>query len=326
MKLRDLCVRPCWLMSGVDGFFGEGSNRFSPFFKGLGFSFKGSTFVSKTATIEPRQGNMLRGSDNLLPRDLFPDCVVIKFRGGHMLNCVGLSNPGLEWLLKQMHWQCMKEPLFVSFATVGTTKAQRLAEATEAVELFNFYFRLARMQAGLQINFSCPNLTPGEEVADLKEMIEILQILMRTGMAIVAKVNVLFPIGQLADLAQYCHGICVSNTIPWNDLPAEFRRAVFGDAVSPLARKGYGAGGYSGPFMFSKVVEYVNLARANNITTHINAGGGIRRREDVEKLFMAGASSVALGSVATVRPQRVRKLITRANEIGAQIEETGFFV
>jgi len=53
-------------------------------------------------------------------------------------------------------------------------------------------------------------------------------------------------------------------------------------------------------------IRYIGFKKA------INAGGGVFRPRDVNRLIDAGADSVALGTVAMLRPWRVKKIIARA--------------
>ena len=95
--------------SGARNFFGEGwkQTHAVDFFGG----WRGSTFVAKTTTLNPRMepekklGNMRLDPATLQPVDWFPDCVWFNFRSGLTLNAVGLSGPGLEALLDWGLWQ-----------------------------------------------------------------------------------------------------------------------------------------------------------------------------------------------------------------------------
>ena len=82
---------------------------------------------------------------------------------------------------------------------------------------------------------------------------------------------------------------------------------------SPLAK--YGGGGISGRPLRALVCEWILRLRYAGFTKPINGGGGILSPEDAEHYRQAGASSIFLGSVAVLRPWRVRGIIRRANEL-----------
>src|SRR3989344_2132726 len=120
MKLRGIDFGNVWGASGVQGFFGEGYWFHKlPF---VGANFKGVTFVSKTATLYPRQGNMLLNK-YYEPQEWFPS-----FVKGLALNAVGLSNPGLVLLLNAFAWQNRTEPFVISLMSLARTPAGRLEE------------------------------------------------------------------------------------------------------------------------------------------------------------------------------------------------------
>jgi dihydroorotate dehydrogenase len=61
---------------------------------------------------------------------------------------------------------------------------------------------------------------------------------------------------------------------------------------------------------------WVREAREKHgISIPINAGGGILKTDDVDRMKAAGASSIFVGSAAFLRAWRVRGIINRANQI-----------
>jgi dihydroorotate dehydrogenase len=105
--------------------------------------------------------------------------------------------------------------------------------------------------------------------------------------------------------------ICVSNTIPWGELPERVDwQALFG-AESPL--KEFGGGGLSGAPLLPIVADWVRSARTLGFDKPINAGGGVLGPSDVDILRDAGASSVFVGSIAMLRGWRLAKTIRHAN-------------
>ncbi|QQR79249.1 MAG: hypothetical protein IPJ68_03380 [Candidatus Moraniibacteriota bacterium] len=74
-------------------------------------------------------------------------------------------------------------------------------------------------------------------------------------------------------------------------------------------------GGLSGRPLLPLVEDWVRRARRAGFEDHINAGGGILHPKDVNRLRKAGADSVSIGSVATLRPWRLRAIIDRAYDL-----------
>ena len=109
--------------------------------------------------------------------------------------------------------------------------------------------------------------------------------------------------------------LCISNTIPWGTMPDRINwKKLFGSATSPLEK--FGGGGLSGAPLLPLVFEWVTNARAAGLTCPLNAGGGILAPNDAEALFDAGADSVFIGSMAILRPWRVRATIRHASVVG----------
>lgn len=328
MILRGLDFGPVWGASGVQGFFGEGY----PFHKLLGPfgpDFRGMTFVAKTTTTPPREGNMPLKEDGITPRSLAPSCVKVNFWRGAALNAVGLSGPGARALLKSGRWQARvrgKRPFFLSWASTAKTRMSRLQELRLFVELLRVSISghfspvlngSARAPFGLQLNFSCPNTgrhAAPEWEALLEEIRESLAIASVLGIPLVPKISVLFPPEIAKKISEYdaCDALCVSNTVPWGEFPHEISwKKLFGSHESPLAH--LGGGGLSGAPIFPLVAEWLYSARKIGIQKPICAGGGILSWYNIAKLYNCGASAISLGSVAILRPWRVQGLIRHAH-------------
>lgn len=321
LVLQGVNYGPVQSASGAQGWFGEGYwyHRYVP-----GLNWKDCTFIAKTTTFRAREGNMPlneRGG----AKELFPKCVVVKLRKGVVLNSVGLSGPGAEALFGMGDWQRREDPFFLSFMSVAPTQEQRFNEAQGFVEQVLLHESDFRAPFGIQVNLSCPNTGHDTEkvASEAKEILEIFQGLkLDLKIPIVPKFNVLFPVEAVGALQDLCNAICVSNTLPWGELPADvdwhklFDIKVCGGVEtrhSPLAH--LGGGGLSGYPLLPLVAEWVKAARGRGVDLPINAGGGILGPDDVDVLADAGADSVFLGSIAILRGWRVRKTIKRAHKL-----------
>lgn len=308
MKLRGIEFGTVLDASGVRGFFGEGYAHHAAW-RRLGLRFDGSTFVAKTTTFAARAGNMPL-DDRLQPKELLPKCVVVKPWAGVALNAVGLSGPGVMALLADGRWQARREPFFISFMSVEAERGARLSELARFIDVLGPRLAAFAAPVGLQMNFSCPNagLDPGmllEEIGDALRVAAALRI------PLMPKCNVLMPPEAAAELGRHesCDALCTSNTIPWGALPDRIDwQRLFGSRESPLAR--FGGGGLSGAPLLPLVEEWVTRVRAAGFRRQINAGGGILRIRDAQRLRKAGADAIFIGSVAMLRPWRVAGIIS----------------
>jgi len=300
--------------SGVEGFFGEGylhHKLLGPFAP----NFSGCTFVAKTTTLNERQGNMPLFKYSIVPKEWIPKSVKVYFKKGIMLNAVGLSGPGAEFLFEYESWQERTEPFFISFMSVKDTAEKRTAELQEFVNLFAQHLPSFKAKVGLQINYSCPNIGIDPDSL-IFEALTGLNIASNLGIMLMPKFNVLASPRAVKTISNHfaCDAICVSNTIPWGKLPEKINwKKIFGSEISPLVQ--FGGGGLSGKPLLPLVIEWLIQARSEGIRKPICAGGGILSPDDLEFLYHAGASSVFIGSVATLRPWRVQKIIRRAHQL-----------
>ena len=314
MKLGGIDFGPVLGASGVQNFFGEGYpyHRYYKLAFPFGFRFQGLTFAAKTTTLPKTPGNMPMRKDGVTPKEFKPKCIVVNFRDAVVLNAVGLSGPGAADLFERGLWQQRIQPFMLSFMPIHQTPEARIEEAYNFFQLFKEYLPGFRAPVALQFNLSCPNrrgLDPQELTAESNSSLAEARTL---GIPIVVKVNAYTPIETVAKL-QNCDGLCVSNALPWHDIPNDWKIKYFGSTVSPLDQ--FGGGGLSGAPLLPVVADWVFRARQSGIALPINAGGGILRPRDIVTLKNAGADSVFLGTVAMVRPWRLQELIETAHRI-----------
>lgn len=326
MILRGTEFGPVLCASGARGFFGEGYPHHK-YLKMLGLDFANSTLVTKTTTLEAREGNMPLGTDGITPMEFRPRCILPNFHYGNialswkmfrlgiMLNSVALSGPGAEPLFETGRWQAWPDPFLISFMAVGKTPEQRIAEATGFAKLFKLYLPGFHAPVGLQINKTCPNVGLNPDCL-VDEVIPELRIFSELGIPLMYKFNALTDPRTVARICESpdCDAVCVSNTILWGKASELIDwNGLFGSDVSPLAK--FGGGGLSGRPLLPLVVGWLCGARDIGIRKPINAGGGILSPDDVNTLYAAGASSVFLGTVGNLRPWRVPGIIKRAHQL-----------
>src|SRR3990167_1365830 len=261
MILRGIDFGYVLTSAGARNFFGEGYwfHRLWPWSM---MDFTGSTFVTKTITLNARPGNMPLCQDQLSPREFFPKCVKVYWRKGLVLNAVGLSGPGAKWLFAAGTWQKIESPFFISFMAVSAELKERREELWQFVELFSRELSKFKAKVGLEINFN-PLVSP----ESLKTICE------HPG----------------------CDAVSVANTIPWGKLPERIDWVgLFGTDVSPLAK--FGGGGLSGWPLLPIVAETISEARKLGVKKPTIAGGGIFSIQAADKLIAAGASAIKFGT------------------------------
>lgn len=311
MRLRDVDFGHVMCASGARNFDGSGwwwHRMLRPF----GLDYSGSTLVAKTTTFAPRKGNM--GLDGIRPTSLLPDCVVVKPLQGAVLNAVGLSGPGVDYLLQSGLWDLSsRRPFFMSFMAVSPTPRERLLELQQFVDAVSGKLTHAASAVGLQINFSCPNANV-DPLSLADEMWSAVTMASTLDIPLVAKVNALFPHSSIMEIGKHpgLDAICSSNTIPWGKLPDRIDwKGIFGSSDSPLAK--YGGGGLSGAPVRDLIVGWISGLRLRGFMKPIIGCGGILSRGDADAFIQAGSSAVELGSVSILRPWRVQGIIRHVN-------------
>lgn len=311
MILRGIDFGMVWGASGVQGFTGEGY-WYHKYLKFFGLDFAGMTLVTKTVTRYPRIGN-IKLNDNWQPLELFPETIKIYPFKGLALNALGLSNPGIDKLLNSEKLRNHNKPFLISIALNGDNIKENLSQAGIITNLIYEHQSNFKSEFGLQINYSCPNVDK-HDVND-EELGLILKVFNSIEVPIVLKFGIDTKPEVVAIFAKNpeVDAISISNTIHWYKLSEEYRLQTFGTVESPLAK--YGGGGLSGTHLFPKVIDWIIKLRSCGYKKPINAGGGILSLADAEMMLKSAGDngSISLGSIAFLRPWRVRNIIKTIN-------------
>lgn len=316
MELRGKEWAPVFNASGARGWSGEGYWFHKPWWP-LGLRWSGSEFVAKTTTLCPRPGNMPL-TKGYAPAQLNPPCILVKPLAGVTLNSVGLSGPGAEVLFARWRESFARDNVrraFISFMSVQSTPEGRLAEAEGFARLFHeFCLQVgANMTVGLQVNFSCPNVSlPTDKlVSEVGSILGAFRESNVAGIPVIAKFSAATPVWDVVQACQAsrdCDGISVSNTVPWGKLPERIDwKKLFGSDVSPLAH--LGGGGLSGKPLLPIVRDWILEARKLGFKKAIIGGGGVLSSDDAGVLLDVGADAVEIGSAAILRPWRVHGIV-----------------
>ncbi len=319
MELRGICFNDVGGAAGTRGFFSEKEYWYHSYlspWKWSGLSFRNVGFTAKTTTFEARTGNMPMQQDGVTPKEFAPACIVVKPIQGIVLNAVGLSGPGAPNLLERDVWQQRKgDPFFLSFMSVAQSVLDRLDELKDFVQLAKTQLPNFNSHVGLEMNFSCPNV--GVHASNfLDEIGRALDIAGELNIPLQCKFNATTPVEAVCEIAKHreCDAITMSNTIPWGKLPHRINwKELFGTETSPLEH--LGGGGLSGWPLAPIVCDWIRNARDCGLMKPIWACGGIDSVHAVLQAKCAGATGVQIGTVAMLRPWRMRSIIRCAHEL-----------
>jgi dihydroorotate dehydrogenase (NAD+) catalytic subunit len=249
--------------------------------------FPFAAFVSKTVTLEPRQGN--------------PPPRLWELPGG-LMNSIGLPNKGLRGYLEQDLPQLAELPVPLIVNVMGFSRDE-VAELVRA-------FAEREQVAALELNVSCPNVETGlimgadpHEVARLLDAVRPL-----TGKPLIVKLTPnATDIAAVALAAQESGASAVSliNTIR-------------GMAMRPGTAQpwlGGVTGGVSGPSVRAIALAQVSAVSAA-VRIPIVGMGGVQSGDDALDLLRAGATLVAVGTESFRDPgagARVARELDRAS-------------
>ena len=236
-------------------------------------------FVSKTITLEPREGNR--------PPRLWET-------PAGMINSIGLPNKGLEGFLAGDLPQLAELPVPLVVSVMGfsrdelATLVQRVAPREEV--------------AMLELNVSCPNVETGLIVgADPSETawaVERLRPISEKPLIVKLTPNAADP-GAVAQAAEGAGADAISliNTLKGMALHPETRRPWLGG----------GGGGVSGPAVRAVAIEQVHDV-ARRVRIPVIGMGGIGSGRHASDFLAAGASCVAVGTESFRDPAAGRRI------------------
>jgi dihydroorotate dehydrogenase (NAD+) catalytic subunit len=257
-------------------------------------AFPFSAFVSKTVTVEPRQGN--------------PPPRVWELPAG-LLNSIGLPNKGLDGYLEQDLPALAALPVPLIVNVMGFTREQ-------VGRLVSTFARRGEV-AAMELNVSCPNVETGLIMGADPEEVSRLLTLVRplTDKPLIVKLtpNATDP-AAVALAAQDAGADAVSliNTIR-------------GMALRPGTDQpwlGGGTGGVSGPAVRAIAVSQINSVRAA-VSIPIVGMGGVASGADALELLDAGATLVAVGTESFRDPIAGARVAAELDDLRARTPFSG---
>jgi dihydroorotate dehydrogenase (NAD+) catalytic subunit len=230
--------------------------------------FPFAAFVSKTVTLEPRQGN--------------PPPRLWELAGG-MINSIGLPNKGLAGYLEHDLPQLAELPVPLIVNVMGFTREQ-VGELVAA-------FAEREEVAALELNVSCPNVETGMIMgADPREtaaLVAHVRPLTRKPLIVKLTPNGTAP-GDVAAAAEAegADAVSLINTL---------RGMAFHPRRPGIPWLGGGTGGVSGPAVRAVALAQIAEVRAR-VEIPIVGMGGVQNGRQARDVLEAGAQLVAVGT------------------------------
>jgi dihydroorotate dehydrogenase (NAD+) catalytic subunit len=231
-------------------------------------SFPFAAFVSKTVTVEPRQGNP--------PPRLWE-------LGAGMINSIGLPNKGLRGYLAEDLPRLAELPVPLIVNVMGFTREEM---ATLVVA-----FAEREEVAALELNVSCPNvktgLMIGAEPSETAALLDAVRLLTAKPLIVKLTPNCTSPAAVASAAEQHgADAVSLINTL---------RGMAFHPRRPGEPWLGGGTGGVSGP-----AVRTVALAQVRDVSERVSIPivgmGGVQRGGHAADLLRAGADLVAVGT------------------------------
>ncbi len=230
-------------------------------------NFPFSAFVSKTVTVEPRQGN--------------PPPRLWELAGG-LLNSIGLPNKGLADYLREDLPQLAQLPVPLIVNVMGFS-AEQVAELVRA-------FAPRDEVAALELNVSCPNvetgLIMGADPDELSRLLERVRPLTDKPLIVKLTPNV----SDVATVARAARDAGASALSLINTIRGMALHPTTGDPWL-----GGITGGASGPAVRAIALAQVQSVR-DAVGLPIIGMGGVQRGRHAADLIRAGADLVAVGT------------------------------
>jgi dihydroorotate dehydrogenase (NAD+) catalytic subunit len=242
--------------------------------------FPFAAFVSKTVTLQPRQGN--------------PPPRLWELPGG-MINSIGLPNKGLEGYLREDLPQLAELPVPLIVNVMGS----RREDVARLVEAFSERDEVS----AIELNVSCPNVKTGLIMgADPRELAGLLDaVVPHAGKPLVVKLtpNCASPADVAAAAEEHgADAVSLINTLR-------------GMAIDPHrpgeAWLGGGTGGVSGPAVRAIALSQVREVR-ERVDLPIVGMGGVQNGGHAHDLRQVGADVVAVGTESFRDPLAARRV------------------
>jgi dihydroorotate dehydrogenase (NAD+) catalytic subunit len=280
LRHRVINASGCFDVRAAERVFGEALYEQFPF----------AAYVSKTITLEPRDGNP--------PPRLWESAA-------GLINSIGLPNRGLRAYLDEDLPAYERLPVPLITNVMGSTREQ-IGELLLALE-----DRPA--VAAIELNVSCPNVATGLDIGAVPVELEALLVHVRplTSRPLIVKLT-----PNTADVAE-CAAAAEAGGADAVSLINTLRAAARApDGSGPWL--GGGSGGLSGPAI--RTVALAQVARvAERVAIPVIGMGGIGCGRDARELLDVGARVVAVGTECFRDPAAGARIAAEIGDESAQI-------
>jgi len=254
-------------------------------------------------------GAVTTKSIGMKPREGHPNPTVLQ-RDTWVMNAVGLSNPGYKKFKEEINLEKAKIPVIASIFAGNSEDFAFLAKEMED----------AKADA-IELNISCPNLTPGEKIGeaigkDPDLSYEVVKAVKKTvKIPVITKltpnVNDIKVIAKAVERAGTDIISAINTLGPGMVIDVKTTKPV-------LANK---FGGLSGPAIHPIAVKCV-YDIYETVKVPIIGIGGVTKGKDAIEMMMAGASAVGIGSAVYYRGIDVFKKV--CNEMEKFLKTHGY--
>ena len=254
------------------------------------FTLPFSAYVSKTITLEPRQGN--------------PPPRLWETPAG-LINSIGLPNRGLAGYLEHdlPALAALAVPLITNVMGSTVDEFCELVEAVGAQDAVD----------AIELNVSCPNVATGLDIgADPAELESLLAALRpRSAKPLIVKLT-----PNTADVAACAAGAQAGGADAVSLINTLRARALVPGGSAPWL--GGGNGGLSGAAIRPIALAQVSLV-ASAVQIPIIGMGGVARGRDAQDLLDAGATLVAVGTESFRDPAAAGRIVCELERTFSQI-------
>ena len=257
--------------------------------------FPFAAFVSKTVTLEPRQGN--------------PPPRLWELPGG-MINSIGLPNKGLEGYLSRDLPQLAELPVPLIVNVMGSTREDvgRLVAA----------FAEREEVSAIELNVSCPNvktgLVMGADPRELSALLDVVRPISEKPLIVKLTPNCASPADVAAAAEQHgADAVSLINTL----------RGMAMDPARPgRPWLGGGTGGVSGPAVRAIALSQVREVR-ELVRLPIVGMGGVQSGRHAADLRHAGADLVAVGTESFRDPLAAARIVDEMSSLAEGFPANG---
>lgn len=223
------------------------------------------------------------------------------------INALGLPGKGVQTFMEYVGTSHLLDSIPLGFSIGGNSESDYLASA---LYIDRWLTERAITKAYFELNISCPNTDHGRSLSEDVYALErlIREIRVTTDRILVIKVS---PDQSNDQLQVFAEMISQMSRCAINAGNTQFRtRESLGFTEREFTRVG---GGLSGPSLFKRTVEMLELLKPFNVP--IISTGGVSDTRDVITLLQGGSTLVGMASQLVKDPYCIPKINAHLNKV-----------